>query len=114
MLTRPARDVAPDQVVAAVEHGMKLTGYNEFSLLSLSCSDYLALPSVGLQIKNELGDEQVSLSLPSQRIDRWARLGGLEAGLGHWNPARQQHGARKVRAARSSPRLSCPTRNHQV
>lgn len=27
-------------------------GYNEFSLLSLSCSDYLALPSVGIQIKN--------------------------------------------------------------
>jgi hypothetical protein len=43
-----------------------LQGYNEFSLLSLSCSDYLSLPSVGIQIKNRLKDENVALSLPSQ------------------------------------------------
>ena len=71
MLTRPARDVAPETVVEAVERGMRDTGYNEFSLLSLSCSDYLALPSVGLEIKNRLKDENVTLSLPSQRIDRF-------------------------------------------
>jgi hypothetical protein len=58
-------------VVEAVADGLRKTGYNEFSLLSLSCSDYLALPSVGLQIKNLLGNEQVSLSLPSQRVDRF-------------------------------------------
>lgn len=28
--------------------------YTEFSLLSLSCSDYLSLPSVGLSIKNRM------------------------------------------------------------
>ena len=69
MLTRPARDVAPERVVEAVEYGMNVTGYNEFSLLSLSCSDYLSLPSVGIEIKNRLRDRNVSLSLPSQRID---------------------------------------------
>lgn len=51
MLTRPARDVDPDDVVAAVTDGIRKTGYNGFSLLSLSCSDYLALPSVGLQAR---------------------------------------------------------------
>eukprot|EP00899_Mesostigma_viride_P027003 jgi/Mesvir1/7488/Mv19249-RA.1 len=71
MLTRPARDVDPDDVVRAVEEGMRKTGYNEFSLLSLSCSDYLALPSVGLEIKNRLKGENISLSLPSQRVDRF-------------------------------------------
>ncbi|MGJ3249904.1 MAG: TIGR03960 family B12-binding radical SAM protein [Elainellaceae cyanobacterium] len=71
MLTRPARDVAPDEVVDTIEQGMRATGYNEFSLLSLSCSDYLSLPAVGLEIKNRLQDENVSLSLPSQRIDRF-------------------------------------------
>jgi len=71
MLTRPARDVSPEDVVNAVEEGMRKTGYNEFSLLSLSCSDYLALPAVGLEIKNRLKDENVSLSLPSQRVDRF-------------------------------------------
>jgi radical SAM family uncharacterized protein/radical SAM-linked protein len=71
MLTRPARDVAPEQVIEAVEKGMRATGYNEFSLLSLSCSDYLALPAVGMEIKNRLKDENISLSLPSQRVDRF-------------------------------------------
>lgn len=71
MLTRPARDVEPEQIVDAVEKGMKATGYNEFSLLSLSCSDYLALPALGVEIKNRLKDKNVSLSLPSQRVDRF-------------------------------------------
>ncbi|MFN4194589.1 MAG: TIGR03960 family B12-binding radical SAM protein [Thermosynechococcus sp.] len=71
MLTRPARDVAPDEVIAAIETGMRATGYNEFSLLSLSCSDYLALPAVGVEIKNRLQHENISLSLPSQRVDRF-------------------------------------------
>lgn len=71
MLTRPARDVAPDQIVNTIEKGMRATGYNEFSLLSLSCSDYLALPSVGLEIKNRLKNDNISLSLPSQRVDRF-------------------------------------------
>ncbi|MGD1849860.1 MAG: TIGR03960 family B12-binding radical SAM protein [Cyanophyceae cyanobacterium] len=71
MLTRPARDVAPDEVVDAVVEGMQKTGFNEFSLLSLSCSDYLALPAVGLEIKIRLSGENISLSLPSQRVDRF-------------------------------------------
>ncbi|MDJ0735555.1 MAG: TIGR03960 family B12-binding radical SAM protein [Nostocaceae cyanobacterium] len=71
MLTRPARDVEPQKVVDAIEKGMGETGYNEFSLLSLSCSDYLSLPAVGMEIKNRLKNENISLSLPSQRVDRF-------------------------------------------
>ncbi|MEM1251799.1 MAG: TIGR03960 family B12-binding radical SAM protein [Cyanobacteria bacterium P01_H01_bin.21] len=71
MLTRPARDVAPEQVVDTIERGMRATGYNEFSLLSLSCSDYLALPAGGVEVKNRLKNDNVSLSLPSQRVDRF-------------------------------------------
>lgn len=71
MLTRPARDVAPEQVIDTIERGMRATGYNEFSLLSLSCSDYLALPAVGVEVKNRLKNDNVSLSLPSQRVDRF-------------------------------------------
>ncbi len=85
MLTRPARDVEPEQVVEAIETGMRATGYNEFSLLSLSCSDYLALPAVGMEIKNRLKDENITLSLPSQRVDRFDEnianiLGGTRQG----------------------------------
>ncbi|WP_267384497.1 TIGR03960 family B12-binding radical SAM protein [Cyanobacterium sp. uoEpiScrs1] len=71
MLTRPARDVEPEQIVNILEKGIRQTGHNEFSLLSLSCSDYLSLPSVGLEIKNRLKEENISLSLPSQRVDRF-------------------------------------------
>ncbi len=71
MLTRPARDVEPQQVIEAIEKGIRATGYNEFSLLSLSCSDYLSLPAVGIEIKNRLQNENISLSLPSQRVDRF-------------------------------------------
>lgn len=87
MLTRPAHDVAPEQVIEAIETGMQVTGRNEFSLLSLSCSDYLSLPAVGMEIKNRLKDENISLSLPSQRVDRFDEniaqvLGGVrQSGL---------------------------------
>eukprot|EP00177_Eucheuma_denticulatum_P006403 GFKZ01011686.1.p1 GENE.GFKZ01011686.1~~GFKZ01011686.1.p1 ORF type:complete len:994 (-),score=120.20 GFKZ01011686.1:747-3728(-) len=73
MVQRPARDVPPETVIETVKQGVKSTGYNEFSLLSLSCSDWLSLPSVGLQLKNELKKENqsISLSLGSQRVDRF-------------------------------------------
>ncbi|MED5383900.1 MAG: TIGR03960 family B12-binding radical SAM protein [Cyanobacteriota bacterium] len=71
MLTRPARDVEPEAVIEAVEAGMKQTGYSDFSLLSLSCSDYLALPAVGVELRNRLADQNVTLQLPSQRVDRF-------------------------------------------
>ncbi len=85
MLTRPARDVEPAAVVEAIEKGMRQTGYDEFSLLSLSCSDYLALPALGVEIKNRLQDENITLTLPSQRVDRFDEniahiVGGLRQG----------------------------------
>ena len=60
MLTRPARDVDPKEVIDAVEQGMQKTGYSDFSLLSLSCSDYLSLPAVGVEIKNRLSDKNIT------------------------------------------------------
>ncbi len=71
MLSRPARDVEPERVIEAIEQGIRKTGYQEFSLLSLSCSDYLALPAVGMEVKNRLQNDNISLSLPSQRVDRF-------------------------------------------
>ena len=101
MLTRPARDVEPEAVIEAVETGMKQTGYSDFSLLSLSCSDYLALPAVGVELRNRLADQNVTLQLPSQRVDRFDEdiahiLGGTrQAGLtfapGGGHPAASGH-----------------------
>lgn len=55
--------------------GVRKTGYTDFSLLSLSCSDYLALPAVGIKLHNRLSKERISLSLPSQRVDRCCHPG---------------------------------------
>jgi len=71
MLTRPARDVQPKEIIKAIENGMEKTGYSDFSLLSLSCSDYLALPGLGIELRNRLANKNVTLQLPSQRIDRF-------------------------------------------
>ncbi len=71
MLTRPARDVHPNDIINSVEQGIGKTGYSDFSLLSLSCSDYLALPAVGVELKNRLSDKNITLQLPSQRVDRF-------------------------------------------
>jgi radical SAM-linked protein len=79
--------VEPEAVIEAIETGMERTGYSDFSLLSLSCSDYLALPAVGVELRNRLADKNVSLTLPSQRVDRFDEniahiLGGTrKAGL---------------------------------
>ncbi|MBP0026849.1 TIGR03960 family B12-binding radical SAM protein [Roseofilum sp. Guam] len=81
MLTRPARDVDPDEVIEAIEQGIQTTGYNEISLLSLSCSDYLALPAVGLELRNRLQERKIALSLPSQRVDRFdENIGNIVGG----------------------------------
>lgn len=53
------------------QEGVRKTGYTDFSLLSLSCSDYLALPAVGIELRNRLKGERISLQLPSQRVDRF-------------------------------------------
>ncbi|MEM6445783.1 MAG: TIGR03960 family B12-binding radical SAM protein [Cyanobacteria bacterium P01_D01_bin.123] len=71
MLTRPARDVQPEDAIDAIATGLERTGYDEFSLSSLSCSDYLSLPAVGAELHNRLSDRHVNLSLPSQRVDRF-------------------------------------------
>lgn len=68
---RPARDVPPEAVVETVRAGLEDTGFSEFSLLSLSCSDWLSLPSVGIQLKNEFQSQNIALSLGSQRVDRF-------------------------------------------
>lgn len=89
MVQRPARDVAPEDVKKAVMKGVQETGYDEFSLLSLSCSDWLSLPAVGIQLKNDLKEmeESISLSIGSQRVDRFDEdianvVGGLrQSGL---------------------------------
>ncbi len=68
MINRPVRQKAPDQIVDEVVTGLKETGYDEVSLLSLSTTDHSEIVEAVEKIqKNLCGASQVALSLPSTR-----------------------------------------------
>ena len=69
MIYRPYRDKSPENLDACAQASIRNTGYSEISLTSLSISDYPRLPELMDKLLAWTDDKQVSLSLPSQRID---------------------------------------------
>jgi radical SAM family uncharacterized protein/radical SAM-linked protein len=68
MINRPVRQKAPDQIVSEVIEGLKHTGYDEVSLLSLSTTDHTEIVEAVEKITRDLcGSTPVALSLPSTR-----------------------------------------------
>jgi radical SAM family uncharacterized protein len=65
----PVRRRGVEEIVSAVLAGLKSTGYNEVSLLSLSTSDYPQLEGLIERLNAELAGRHVSISLPSLRVD---------------------------------------------
>jgi len=75
---RPTREAEARDILAYIENGLKSTGYEEFSLFSLSTADYSALGEVLEEVNRKLEDPGVSLSYPSLRPDAFS----LEAAEG--------------------------------
>jgi radical SAM family uncharacterized protein len=70
MITRPVRERSAEQVRTMVRDGLRRTGYDEVSLTSLSSADFSGIDRVVADIINEPENcNQVSLSLPSLRVD---------------------------------------------
>jgi radical SAM family uncharacterized protein len=70
MITRPVRERPAEQVRRMVSDGLARTGYDEVSLTSLSSADYSGIESVvGDVINDPMCSGQVSVSLPSLRVD---------------------------------------------
>ena len=70
MITRPVRERPADQVRTMVADGLRRTGYDEVSLTSLSSADFSGIDRVVADIINDpVNCGQVSLSLPSLRVD---------------------------------------------
>lgn len=65
---RPVRERSPEQVINLVEQGLKSTGYEEVSLLSLSIGDYRPLKTLLPALMDRLSAEGIALSLPSLRV----------------------------------------------
>ncbi len=69
MITRPLRERNPKQIVEIAREGIRNTGYDEISLLSLSSADYSGILELTRALRAELADENISISLPSLRIN---------------------------------------------
>ena len=68
-VTLPVRERSAEDVIRITKELVKNTGYDEYSLLSLSSNDYTNINEVIKELNCEFKDKKVSVSLPSQRID---------------------------------------------
>ncbi len=69
MITRPVRERSIDTIGAMVQAGLEATGLEEVGLLSLSSADHSEIAEVTKQLADRYDGSNVSLSLPSTRVD---------------------------------------------
>lgn len=69
MVYRPVREKRPDTLVSQAESMLSSTGHDEISLTSLSSGDYSCLPDLTLKLLDKYENQNVSISLPSLRLD---------------------------------------------
>ncbi|CAA9407212.1 MAG: FIG092679: Fe-S oxidoreductase [uncultured Propionibacteriaceae bacterium] len=69
MITRPVRERSIDTIGAMVQGGIEATGLEEVGLLSLSSADHSEIADVTKQLADRYEGTNVSLSLPSTRVD---------------------------------------------
>ena len=69
MITRPVRERPAEQVRTMVSEGLRRTGYDEVALTSLSTADFSGIEQVVADTVDDAGCSQVSVSLPSLRVD---------------------------------------------
>lgn len=68
-VTLPIRERTGEEIVEIAKELVKNTGYDEYSLLSLSSNDYSNIKEVIKELSVDFNEQNVSVSLPSQRID---------------------------------------------
>jgi len=73
MIYRPVREKSVEKLVELAEKLVKNTGYEEISLSSLSTGDYTELETLVKELISRLKEKRVSISLPSLRIDSFAK-----------------------------------------
>ncbi|CAN5911135.1 TIGR03960 family B12-binding radical SAM protein [soil metagenome] len=69
MITRPVRERPAEQVRTMVSEGLLRTGYDEVALTSLSTADFSGIDQVVRDTVDDPSCGQVSVSLPSLRVD---------------------------------------------
>jgi radical SAM family uncharacterized protein len=69
MITRPVRERSITTIGDMVENGLKQSGFEEVGLLSLSSADHSEIADVAKGLGDRYEGSNVSLSLPSTRVD---------------------------------------------
>ena len=68
-VTLPIRERSAEDIIAIAKELVQNTGYEEYSLLSLSSNDYSNINEVIKELAVDFNEKKVSVTLPSQRID---------------------------------------------
>jgi radical SAM family uncharacterized protein len=69
MITRPVRERSIETIGDMVENGIRKSGFEEVGLLSLSSADHTEIGEVAKGLADRYEGSNVSLSLPSTRVD---------------------------------------------
>jgi radical SAM family uncharacterized protein len=69
MITRPVRERSVEQILAALDEGLRHTGFEEIALLSLSSSDYGNILELVRRVGEKYAGKHLSVSLPSLRLE---------------------------------------------
>lgn len=72
MIYRPVRERKPETLVKLAKEIIDSAGYDEISLMSLSSADYSHLDELVDQLMATFEGQQVSISLPSLRVDSFS------------------------------------------
>jgi radical SAM family uncharacterized protein len=83
MTTRPVRQRSVESVIGLATEGIRASGWEEVSLVSLSTSDYCGLKTLVERLADEMRRKHVSISLPSMRPGTFTEeiaeiIGGLK------------------------------------
>ena len=68
-VTLPVRERSAEDIIKITKELVNNTGYDEYSLLSLSSNDYSNINEVIKELAVDFNKRKISVSLPSQRID---------------------------------------------
>ena len=68
-VTLPIREREAEDIIQITKSLVNNTGYDEYSLLSLSSNDYHNITDVIKELSLEFNKKKINVSLPSQRID---------------------------------------------
>ncbi len=69
MIYRPVRERSPRSIFDKAREGLRSTGYEDLSLLSLSTGDYSCIEPLLERLMDSQSPNHVALSLPSLRVD---------------------------------------------